>query len=212
MPVSTAPARRRQAWPSARAASPVIHWLVPSSSAVRPSSDAAIFMRTQGRPRCMREKKPMFSSREASPQSPPITSTSIPAARRRAKPAPATRGFGSWTAATTRAMPAATSASQHGGVRPWCEQGSSVTTAVAPRVSRPASRARRRAGTSACSPAGLLRVAGGKHFAACRQQHAAHARIGVAQADGARRGLQGDLARGGFGDKCRHGRWWARHG
>jgi hypothetical protein len=56
--------------------------------------------------------------------------------------------------------------------------------------------------------AGLLRVAGGKHFAACRQQHAAHARIGVAQADGARRGLQGDLARGGFGDKCRHGRWW----
>ena len=32
-PVSTAPARLRQAWPSARAASPVIHWLVPSASA-----------------------------------------------------------------------------------------------------------------------------------------------------------------------------------
>ncbi len=67
MPVSTAPARLRQAWPSARAASPVIHWLVPSASAVRPSSDAATFMRTHGRPRCMREKKPMFSSRDGAP-------------------------------------------------------------------------------------------------------------------------------------------------
>ena len=63
-PVSTAPARLRQAWPSARAASPVIHWLAPLSSAVRPSSEAATFMRTQGRPRTMREKKPMLSSRE----------------------------------------------------------------------------------------------------------------------------------------------------
>jgi hypothetical protein len=35
-PVSRAPARLRQAWPSARAASPVIHWLTPLSSALRP--------------------------------------------------------------------------------------------------------------------------------------------------------------------------------
>ncbi len=32
------------------------------------------------------------------------------------------------------ATPAAISASAHGGVRPWCEQGSSVTYAVAPRA------------------------------------------------------------------------------
>ena len=127
MPVSTAPARLRQAWPSARAASPVIHWLAPPSSAVRPSSEAATFIRTHGRPRFMREKKPMFSSREASPHSPPTTSTSMPAARSRAMPCPATSGFGSSIATTTLAMPASISASQHGGVRPWCEQGSRVT-------------------------------------------------------------------------------------
>ena len=48
-------------------------------------------------------------------------------------PAPATRGSGSSSAATTRVTPAAISASAHGGVRPWCEHGSSVTYAVAPR-------------------------------------------------------------------------------
>ncbi len=127
MPVSTAPARLRQAWPSARAASPVIHWLVPSASAVRPSSDAATFIRTHGLPRSMREKKPMLSSREAAPHSPPTTSTSMPAARKRAMPRPATCGFGSSMATTTLATPASISASQHGGVRPWCEQGSRVT-------------------------------------------------------------------------------------
>jgi pyrimidine deaminase RibD-like protein len=39
----------------------------------------------------------------------------------------ATSGFGSCIAATTRARPAATSASAHGGVRPWWLHGSSVT-------------------------------------------------------------------------------------
>ena len=67
-PVRIAPARLRQAWPSARAASPVIHWLAPLSSALRPSSETAAFRRSHGRPRSMRETKPMLSSRASSPQ------------------------------------------------------------------------------------------------------------------------------------------------
>ncbi len=124
-PVSSAPARARQAWPSARAASPVIHWLVPSGRAVRPSSEAAAFMRTQGRPRAMRLRKPMVISRASAAPGP--TATSTPAARSRAKPCPATWGFGSSSEATTRAMPAAANASQQGPVRPWWAQGSRVT-------------------------------------------------------------------------------------
>ena len=42
--------------------SPVIHWLAPSASAVRPSRLIASLIRTQGRWRCMRLKKPMLSS------------------------------------------------------------------------------------------------------------------------------------------------------
>ncbi len=125
MPVSTAPARARQAWPSARAASEVIHWLAPLSSAVLPSSEAAIFMRTQGVPRTMRLKKPMLSSRDSAAPGP--TATSTPAARRRARPWPATSGLGSGREATTLPMPAATRASQQGPVRPWWAQGSRVT-------------------------------------------------------------------------------------
>ena len=41
-------ARRR--WASARASGPVIHWLEPSGAAVRPSSEAASFSTTNGRP------------------------------------------------------------------------------------------------------------------------------------------------------------------
>jgi hypothetical protein len=124
-PVSTALARARQAWPSVRAASAVIHWLTPLARPVLPSSDAATFMRTQGCLRTMRLKKPMLSSRASAAPGP--TSTSTPAARSRPKPWPATSGFGSASEATTRRTPAAINASQHGPVRPWCEQGSSVT-------------------------------------------------------------------------------------
>ena len=49
------------------------------------------------------------------------------AAAMRAVPWPLTSGFGSPTAISTRPTPAATSASQQGGVRPWCAQGSSDT-------------------------------------------------------------------------------------
>src|SRR5580693_9112966 len=70
----------------------------------------------------------------------------MPAARSRAWPSPATSGLGSSSADTTRAIPAAMTASAQGGDLPWCEQGSSVTYSVAP---RPASPARRNASTSA---------------------------------------------------------------
>ena len=72
----------------ARAAGPVIHWLTPLASAVVPSSEAATFMRTQGRPVAMRCKKPTFSSRLATANGwvTGSTSTCTPAARSRAKP------------------------------------------------------------------------------------------------------------------------------
>ena len=55
-PTSTASDRARSRWASRRAAGPVIHRLVPSGAAVRPSSVAASLRTTQGRPvrRCFR--------------------------------------------------------------------------------------------------------------------------------------------------------------
>ncbi|MCY1550379.1 hypothetical protein D9M68_866310 [compost metagenome] len=134
-----------------RAASPVIHWLTPLPSAVLPSSEAATFKRTQGVFRIMRLKKPMLSSREAraASLSGGSSSTAIPAARKRSRPRPATSGFGSLVATTTLATCAAISASQQGGVRPWWEQGSSVTKAVAPMTDSPRACASRKAMTSA---------------------------------------------------------------
>ena len=106
-------------------ARPVIHWLPPFASAVRPSRLAAIFMRTHGRPRVMRERKPALSSRASRSSRP--TSTCDAGGAQAAGAPPAASGFGSGIAATTRATPAATSASTHGGVRPVWLQGSSVT-------------------------------------------------------------------------------------
>ncbi len=48
----------------------------------------------------------------------------MPAARNSLKPRPATAGFGSAIAATTRATPAAIKAFVHGPVRPVWQQGS----------------------------------------------------------------------------------------
>ncbi len=125
MPVRIAQARARHQWPSSRAGCEVIHWLRPLWSAVWPSRLAAAFIRTHGRPRSMRLKNPMFISR-ASAAIRPLSAT-MPAARSLAMPCPATSGFGSSIAATTRASPASTSASAQGGVRPWWLHGSSVT-------------------------------------------------------------------------------------
>ena len=95
---------------------PVIHFDSPLASAVRPSRLIASFTRSHGRPRSKRLKKPGFSSRAASCSRP--GSTAMPAARSSSMPRPATCGLGSSAATTTRATPALTRASAHGGVRP----------------------------------------------------------------------------------------------
>ena len=64
----------------------------------------------------MRLMKPAFSAL-ASASSTPLC-TAMPACIRRSRPLPDTSGLGSCMAATTRATPAATSASAQGGVRP----------------------------------------------------------------------------------------------
>ena len=143
-PVRMAQARARHAWPSARAASPVIHWLAPSISAVRPSRLVATFSPHPRPPRVIRETKPTLSSRASRSISPNDTST--PAARSRAAPC-AAAGFGSGIAATTRTTPAARIASTHGGVLPWWLHGSSVTYIVR-RADRGPVRARRPARAS----------------------------------------------------------------
>ena len=73
-------------------------------------------MRSQGRPRVMRAMKPRLSSRACASSKP--TSTLMPASVNRLMPAPATCGFGSRIAATTRATPASIRALAQGGVRP----------------------------------------------------------------------------------------------
>ena len=90
-------------------------------------------------------------------------------------------------AMTTRPTPAAISASAHGGVRPWCEHGSSVTCTVAPRTSTPRAAASRNAMISACGAAGLLRVAAAERSCRRRDDDAADARIRIREADRARR-------------------------
>ena len=72
-----------------------------------------------------------------------------PGAAKRARLRLAPRRSGRGNAATTRAMPAATIRSTHGGVRPWCAQGSIVTWSVAPRAASPAASS---ATISACRP------------------------------------------------------------
>jgi len=102
----------------------------------------------------MRLKKPTFRARVAAASgcSGGSSSTVMPAARRRSMPRPLTSGLGSRNATSTRASPTSMSASQHGGVRPWWLQGSSVTTALPPRRSAPAAAAARKATISACGP------------------------------------------------------------
>ena len=92
---------------------------------MRPSSVSAAFNSTNGRPRRAAVRKRAFWASASDAQTPVVTAT--PARRSSRSPRPLTRGSGSRSAATTRAMPAATTSGAQGGVRPWCEQGSSVT-------------------------------------------------------------------------------------
>ena len=108
--------RARQRCTSARAGSPVTHWLSPDASAVRPSRLIASFTRIHGRPVVMRLTNPMFCARAPAP-TPSIRSTAIPAASSAAMPCPPTRGSGSRMAKTTRAIPASIRASARRAAR-----------------------------------------------------------------------------------------------
>jgi hypothetical protein len=141
----------RSSCTSARASGELIHWLVPSSAAERPSIVEANFQMTNGRgsPAAAREvevsqaRLPAYTSAARSP-----SSTSIPCERSVSVP-PVATGLGSATPATTRTMPARISAWVQGPVRPMWLHGSMVTTAVPPRARSPASAS---ALTSACGP------------------------------------------------------------
>ena len=125
IPTRTASAANLSRWPSSRAASPVIHRDAPSAAAILPSSVMAALSVTCGRPSVTAQRNARFSARASASRTPTVTLT--PAARSRARPRPSTSGCGSPMAATTRATPARTSASAHGGVRPKWAHGSSVT-------------------------------------------------------------------------------------
>ena len=93
----------------------------------------------------------------------------------RAHPAP--RGSGRSEPATTRATPAASTASTHGGVVPWWAHGSIVTKSVAPRARSPAGFER----DDLAVPAGLL----GRALAddlAVRDDHRADRRLRIGPA------------------------------
>ena len=145
-PTTIASTVLRSSCTSVRAGGEVIHWLVPSAAADRPSSVAANFQMTYGRLRrtaVSQARLPFSASCRRTP-----VSTWTPASRSVAAP-PAATGVGSSTAMTTRRTPAPISASAHGPVRPVWLQGSRVTTAVPPRARSPAWAS---ATISACGP------------------------------------------------------------
>ncbi len=82
---------------------------------MNPSSDAAIFSVTNGTSCFTVQVKRSIIPRASASSS---TSTAMPCSRSARTPPPAVRGFGSSTPITTRATPAAISASVHGAVRP----------------------------------------------------------------------------------------------
>ena len=84
VPTTIASASARRRCTSARAAGPVIHWLVPSDAAARPSRLCAHLTVTCGRPRRCTASQDASSAVASSASTPDSTST--PAARRRSPP------------------------------------------------------------------------------------------------------------------------------
>ncbi len=125
---------------------PVIHLLVRSGAAERPSSVVANFQVTNGRPVRTLCSQTWLTASASSCSTPCSTWMFL---LRSFSPPPDACRFGSGTAYTTRLMPASISASAHGPVRPVWLHGSSVTYAVPPRARGPAIRS---ASTSACGP------------------------------------------------------------
>ena len=125
IPTRTASWRRlsQRAW--RRWGALVIHFERPAAVAMRPSRVEAAFSSTNGRPRRAQERNRSFR-RAASAARRPV-STATPARRRSARPRPATSGWGSRIAATTRAIPESRTSGAQGGVRPSWAHGSSVT-------------------------------------------------------------------------------------
>ena len=114
-------------------------------------ADAAIFMRIHGRPRVMRERKPLLSSRASSP-SPRFDVDAR--SRSRAMPLPVHLRIRILASPRPRApTPAAISASAQGGVRPG---GARLERHVGGRAARALAAPRRSAATSACGLAGAL--------------------------------------------------------
>lgn len=179
-PTTTASASARSRCTSARDSAEVIQRLLPSAAAIRPSSVAAYFQRTKGRPRRTDVSHATLTAAASSASSP--LSTSTPAARSVAAP-PDAAGLGSDTACTTRATPASISAWAHGPVLPVWLHGSSVTTAVPPRAASPAARS---ACTSACGPCGLAVPALADDGAGRVEDHTADDGVGGGGAEGAR--------------------------
>ena len=110
--------QRRSIWVTDSASAPVMKrrgsWSAPGGVAVRRLGELQSDHRPPLRhPQNMAE---MIGARPASARTPVVTST--PASRSRAWPRPATRGSGSSSAETTRAMPAAMIVSTQGGVAP----------------------------------------------------------------------------------------------
>ena len=124
----------------------MIHWLVPSAAATRPSMLWAIFRLTNGRRCCWARSQRSFSSSASAASSPSRTST--PCSRNHAAP-PRAASVVSATACTTRPIPARRMAFVHGPVRPVWWHGSSVTSRVVSCSGVPASRAASRTATSA---------------------------------------------------------------
>ena len=150
VPTTIASAAARRRCTSARAASLVIHWLLPSAAALRPSMLVANFHVTCGSPvRCLCSHSRSGPPATSSASTPSTTCT--PASGQPARSPGGRRVRVGRRRTTTAEIPAATSASTHGGVVPWWLHGSSVTTAVPPAARSPA---RRSATTSACGPPG----------------------------------------------------------
>ena len=101
VPTRTASRVARSRWTSARAASPVIHWLVPSAAALRPSRVVASFHVTRGRPSATVRAQRSLIAAASSASTPPVTWT--PAACSRSAP-PEASGLGP-TGRTRRGRP-----------------------------------------------------------------------------------------------------------
>ena len=125
-PTSTASDWARIRCTSARARGPVIQRLSPVPVAIRPSSEAASFSVSIGRPVVSRLRKPRLSATASVGEAADLDRDPGRAQRLDAR-GRSTRGSGSSIATTTRATPAAISASVQGGVAPVWAQGSSVT-------------------------------------------------------------------------------------